>query len=294
MFLNKVQKNIDFIQFYGYKLKFCFKCNSYPLLKNKIFPKIEFEDFIIKLVDTKSELKKAQALRYSIFYKEKKAKPTFPKKIMRLDYDKIDKFADHLIVIDRKRKGIKNKIVGTYRLMRGDIASHFGGFYTSLEFDLTNIFNLYNHRQILELGRSCIHKDYRNGITMKLLWRGIAEYVKLYDIDILLGCASFPGIDVQKFSKELSYLKSNFSLPDEMSVQSLVNNNYPIYNNNNNIKGSDLGIFAKLPPLIKGYLRVGGGISDSFFVDYDFNTIDLCIVVKTENINEKYKKKFLN
>ncbi len=296
MLQNKVQENPDLIQFYKQTFNFFCKRNSYPykpLLKNKIFPKIELENFVIKLADTKSELKKAQALRYSVFYIEKEAKPTFPKKMMRLDYDKIDKFADHLIVIDKKRKGIKNKIVGTYRLIRGDIASHFGGFYTSSEFDLSKILNLYNNAQILELGRSCVHKNYRNGVTMKLLWGAIAEYIRLYDINILLGCASFPGIDVQKFSKELSYLKSNFSLPDEMSVQSLESINYPI-DNKNKIRESDLRTFAKLPPLIKGYLRVGGRISDSIFVDYEFNTIDLCVVVQTENIDTKYKKKFLS
>ena len=213
--------------------------------------------------------------------------------MMRLDYDKIDKFADHLIVIDKKRKGIKNKIVGTYRLIRGDVASHFGGFYTSSEFDLTNILNSYKHKQILELGRSCVHKDYRNGTTMKLLWKAIAEYIKLYDIKVLLGCASFPGTDVQEFSKELSYLRSNFSLPEEISVNSLLDNNYPVCIKNN-INESDIRTFAKLPPLIKGYLRVGGRVSDSFFVDYDFNTIDLCVVVQTVNIDEKYKNKFLN
>ena len=163
--LNKTRKNADLKQSKGENFNFLLKNKIFqikPLLKNKIFPKIEFGNFIIKLVDTKSELKKAQALRYSVFYKEKKARPTFLKKMMRLDYDKIDKFADHLIVIDKKRKRIKNKIVGTYRLIRGDVASHFGGFYTSSEFDLTNILNSYNHPQILELGRSCVHKDYRN------------------------------------------------------------------------------------------------------------------------------------
>ena len=296
MLLNKVGENLGFRQFCGHDLNFFFKSKSFPLkplLKNKTFPKIEFRDFVIKLADTNSELKKSQALRYSVFYKEKKAKPTFQKKMMRLDYDKIDKFADHLIVIDKKRKGMKNKIVGTYRLIRGDVASHFGGFYTSSEFDLTNILNSYNHPQILELGRSCVHKDYRNGTTMNFLWKAIAEYIKLYDINILFGCASFPGTDVQKFSKEFSYLRSNFSLPDEMSVKSLDNNNYPVLNKNH-FNESDLRTFAKLPPLIKGYLRVGGRISDSFFVDYDFNTIDLCVVVQTENIDEKYKNKFLN
>ena len=296
MLFNKVRENLDFMKLCRYDFNFFFKSNFYPfklISKNKIFPKIEVEDFVVKLADTKSELKKAQALRYSVFYKEKKAKPTLPKKIMRLDYDKIDKFADHLIVIDKKRKSIKNKIVGTYRLIRGDVALSFGGFYTSSEFDLTNILNSYKHKQILELGRSCVHKDYRNGTTMKLLWKAIAEYIKLYDIKVLLGCASFPGTDVQEFSKELSYLRSNFSLPEEISVNSLLDNNYPVCIKNN-ISESDIRTFAKLPPLIKGYLRVGGRVSDSFFVDYDFNTIDLCVVVQTVNIDEKYKNKFLN
>ena len=296
MLLDKIRENLDFKYFNSQDLNLFFRSKSFPLkkpLQNKIFPEIKLGDFVIKLVNKKLELMKAQSLRYSVFYKEKKAKPTFPKKMMRLDYDKIDKFADHLIVIDKKRKGIKNKIVGTYRLIRGDVASHFGGFYTSSEFDITKILNAYKHKEILELGRSCVHKDYRNGTTMNLLWKAIAEYIKLYDINVLLGCASFPGVDVQKFSKELSYLRSNFSLPEEVSVQSLVNYNYPIYDKKN-FSESDLRTFAKLPPLIKGYLRVGGRVSDSFFVDYNFNTIDLCVVVQTENIDEKYKNKFLN
>ena len=88
-------------------------------------------------------------------------------------------------------------------------------------------------------------------------------------------------------------MRSNFSLPDEISVKSLVNSNCPVYNKNN-INKNDLRTFAKLPPLIKGYLRVGGRVSDSFFIDYDFNTIDFCVVVQTENIDKKYRNKFLN
>ena len=296
MLLDKLRESLDFKYFNSHDLSLFFKSKPFTskaLFKNKTFSEIKKGDFVIKLANKKSELKKAQALRYSIFYKEKKGKPTFPKKMMRLDYDKIDKFSDHLIVIDKMRKGIKNKIVGTYRLIRGDVALSFGGFYTSSEFDLTNILNLYKHKQILELGRSCVHKDYRNGTTMNLLWKAIAEYIKLYDIKVLLGCASFPGTDIQEFSTELSYLRSNFSLPEKISVKSLVNNNYP-HCNKNNINETDLRTFAKLPPLIKGYLRVGGRVSDSFFVDYDFNTIDLCMVVQSENIDEKYKNKFLN
>ena len=296
MLLDKIRDNLDFKHFISQDINSFFKSKSFPLKKlseNKIFQEITLGNFVIKLANKKSELKKAQALRYSVFYKEKKAKPSFPKKMMRLDYDKTDKFADHLIVIDKKRKGSKNKIVGTYRLIRGDVALSFGGFYTSSEFDLTNILNSYQHKQILELGRSCVHIEYRKGTIMNLLWKAIAEYIKLYDIKVLLGCASFPGTDIQEYLKELSYLRSNFSLPEKISVKSLRNNNYPVYNEGN-IYESDLRTFAKLPPLIKGYLRVGGRVSESFFVDYDFNTIDFCIVVQTVNIDKKYKNKFLN
>ena len=263
-----------------------------PLKTNKNFAKVEVDNFIIKIAEKKTELKKAQALRYSIFYKEKKARPTISKKILKLDYDKIDNFADHLIVIDKNRKGTKNKIVGTYRLVRGDIAANFGGFYTSSEFDLSKILNTYKNYQILELGRSCVHQDYRNGTIMNLLWKAIAEYVKLYNIKILLGCASFNGTNVIKYTNELSYLRKNFALPEELSVKSLDQKIYPAYteiNKNNN----DLSTFVKLPPLIKGYLRIGGKVSYDCFVDYKFNTIDLCVIVNTKNINEKYKKKYL-
>ena len=296
MLIAKVKDNIVKKGLKVRKSNSIFKRKIHTLESLKIkknFSKIEVDNFVIKIADKKSQLKKAQALRYLIFYKEKKAIPTISKKILRLDYDKIDKFADHLIVIDKNRKGIKNKIVGTYSLLRGDIASHCGGFYTSSEFDLTKILNSYKNNQILELGRSCVHQNYRNGTIMNLLWKAIAEYVKLYDIKILLGCASFHGTDVMKYTNELSYLRKNFSLPDEFSVKSLDTKIYPSYTKiNSNI--SDLRTFVKLPPLIKGYLRIGGKVSHNCFVDYKFNTIDLCVIVTTDNIDEKYKKKYLN
>ena len=259
---------------------------------NKIsFIKIETENLIIKLAETSAEIKKAQSLRYSVFYKEKNAKADLPKKILRRDFDKVDRFADHLIVIDKNISSLQNNIIGTYRLIRGDLANQYGGFYTSTEFDLSNIFQTYKNNQILELGRSCIHKKYRNGATVNLLWKAIANYVSIYDIKILLGCASFPGTNVMNFSDELAYLKRNHLLQSELSVKSLDVNIYPIKNSiNKNV--SDLKLFIKLPPLIKGYLRVGGKVSESYFVDYDFNTIDLCLVVQTNDINNKYKKKF--
>ena len=296
MLIAKVKDNIVKKDLKVSKFNSIFRRKIYslePLKTKKIFSKIKVDNFVIKIAEKKSELKKAQALRYSVFYKEKKAIPTISKKILRLDYDKIDKFADHLIVIDKNIKRTKSKIVGTYRLLRGDVAAHCGGFYTSSEFDLSKILNSYKNNQILELGRSCVHKNYRNGTIMNLLWKAIAEYVKLYDIKILLGCASFHGTDIIKHTNELSYLRKNFSLPDEFSVKSLDTKIYPSYTEiNSNI--NDLRTFVKLPPLIKGYLRIGGKVSHDCFVDHKFNTIDLCVIVTTDNIDEKYKKKYLN
>jgi putative hemolysin len=284
-FFYKLKSNnlgLIFKQYYNYFFK---------RLNKKSFTKIEVGNLIIKLAETNSEIKHAQSLRYSVFYKEKNAKATLSKKMLRRDYDKIDRFADHLIVIDKNRRNFQNKIIGTYRLMRGDLANQYGGFYTSTEFNLSNIFQLYKNNEILELGRSCVHKKYRNGTTMNLLWKAIANYISIYDIKILLGCVSCPGTNVMKFSEQLSYLKRNHSLQNELSVESLDNNIYPIHNSKNkNI--SDIKNFVKLPPLIKGYLRVGGKVSESYFVDHDFNTIDLCVVVKTNNIDDKYKKRF--
>ena len=296
MLIDKLKVNIEKKEFKVRKFNSFIKRKNYSLesLKNKKnLSKIEIDNFVIKIAEKKSELKKAQALRYTVFYNEKKAVPTISKKILRLDYDKVDKFADHLIVIDKNKKDIKNTIVGTYRLLRGDVATHCGGFYTSSEFDLSKVLNSYKNIQILELGRSCVHQDYRNGIIMNLLWKAIAEYVKFYDIKILLGCASFHGTDVMKYANELSYLRKNFSLPDELSVKSLDSKIHPAYTDINS-NTNDLRTFVKLPPLIKGYLRIGGKVSYDCFVDYKFNTIDLCVIVRTDNIKKKYKKKYLN
>ncbi|MDC0093551.1 GNAT family N-acetyltransferase [Alphaproteobacteria bacterium] len=295
MLHNRINERLIFKKFKEIKPNSIFLQNVFShraLLLGKIFNEIKFGNYVIKLAETKSELKKAQALRYSIFYKEKKAKPSILKQMLGLDFDKVDKFADHLILVDKGSNAPKNRIVGTYRLIRGDVSVDFGGFYTSSEFNLSNILNGYKHSQILELGRSCVHKDYRNGTAMNLLWKAIAEYVKLFDIKIILGCASFSGTNIMKFSNELSYLQENFSLPDDLSVESLDNNVYPDYKKTkNNI--DNFRTFAKLPPLIKGYLRVGGKVSDSVYVDYNFNTIDLCVIIETDNIDKKYKKKFL-
>ena len=267
-----------------YRKKICFLRNK------KFFEPIDLGKFQIKIADTKKEIKKAQSLRYSVFYTEKKAKANFSQKILRRDFDIHDRMSDHLIIIDKNKP--YNNIIGTYRLLRGRSAKLYYGFYSEQEFDLSNIKKNFSNKSILELGRSCVHPEYRSGLILKLLWKGIAQYIDIYDIKVLIGCASFCGININDITNELYFLNKRYSLPNELFIKSIQSNldlsNKIAYNY------CEKDIFNKLPPLIKGYLRAGGMVSKGYFIDYQFNTIDVCILMLTENIENKYKKKFLH
>ena len=257
--------------------------------KNKIeFEPIIFKNFTIKIAEFNYEIKKAQSLRYKIFFKEKKIKRNNLKFLLQRDYDFYDKISDHLIIIDNNRE-VKDNVIGTYRLLRGYCAKIYGGFYTEQEFDISNLKRNFSSKDILELGRSCVHPEYRSGIILKLLWQGIAKYIKIYKIKILMGCASFNGTNPRKFKDEFSLLYKSYRLPKDYNVQSLQDNKISSGKNIN-----QLSIFNRLPPLIKGYLRAGGMVSENFYVDNEFETIDYCVIMLTEKIVSRYQNKFLN
>ena len=289
-----INKNLQNTKNYFFKKttkKFFIFSRKRTFLKNnqKFFEPINIGNFQIKIAEFKYEIKRAQSLRYSVFYKEKKAKPKFSQKIFKRDFDIHDNSSDHLLVIDKNKE--KNNVIGTYRLLRGSLAKIQKGFYTEQEFDLSNLKKLFSSQCILELGRSCIHLDYRSGLILKLLWQGIAKYIHLYEIKVLIGCASFNGVNASKISDELSYLNYNHSLPLELKIKSTQLNDTCSKLKNYNY--SNKNIFSNLPPLIKGYLRVGGMVSSDYYIDYQFNTIDVCILILTDNIERKYKNKFL-
>ncbi len=257
--------------------------------KNKIeFKPIIFKNFIIKIAESNFEIKKAQSLRYKIFFKEKKIKRNYLKSLLQRDYDFYDKISDHLIIIDNDRE-VKDNVIGTYRLLRGNCAKLYRGFYTEQEFDISNLKKNFSSKDILELGRSCVHLEYRSGIILKLLWQGISKYIKICNIKILMGCASFNGTNPNKFKDEFTLLYKSYRLPKSYSVKSLQDNEISY---GKNIKR--LPIFNKLPPLIKGYLRAGGMVSENFYIDKEFETIDYCVIMLTENIVSRYQNKFLN
>tara|TARA_B100001741_G_scaffold40920_1_gene29205 strand:- start:3136 stop:4011 length:876 start_codon:yes stop_codon:yes gene_type:complete len=252
------------------------------------FEPIIFKNFTIKIAESNFEIKKAQSLRYKIFFKEKKIKKKSFKLLLQRDYDFYDKISDHLIIIDNNRE-IRDNVIGTYRLLRGNCAKLYRGFYTEQEFDISNLKKNFSSKDILELGRSCVHPQYRSGIILKLLWQGISNYIKMYKIKILMGCASFHGTNPSKFKDEFSLLYESYRLPEDYDVKSLQSNEISFNKNINH-----LTTFNKLPPLIKGYLRAGGMVSENFYIDTEFETIDYCVIMLTEKIVSRYQNKFLN
>ena len=244
----------------------------------------------IRLADSEVELAASQALRYKVFYGEMGAKASPRVEMSALDFDPYDEFCDHLLVIDRDRSTAVNPcVVGTYRLLRGDVADEYAGFYSESEFELKPL--IQRSGQVLELGRSCIDSDYRLRGTMQLLWRGIADYVFANSIRYMFGCASIPGVNPSDVKLPLSYLYHHHLAPAAIRTCALEQRYVDM--NMMDKEAIDVGqALRELPPLIKGYLRVGGVVGDGAVIDYDFNTIDVNIIVETENVTSKYRNHY--
>lgn len=243
----------------------------------------------VRLAESASEIDAAQALRYRVFYDEMAARPSPEMAARRRDFDEFDQWCDHLLVIDRKRGLGADGVVGTYRLIRRPVAERLGRFYSAAEYDI-DILTKYDG-EILELGRSCVDRAFRNRPTMQLLWRGIAAYVFHYDIAVMFGCASLPGVDPVKLGMPLSYLHHHHLAPPALRPRAVASR----YVSMNILPPSSIdtrAAIAALPPLIKGYLRLGGFVGDGAVIDEQFNTTDVCIVVKTDLVTDKYFKHY--
>ena len=262
--------------------------NSYILDRRRIKKKlksVKYKNFEVRLAKNFKDIDAAQNLRYRVFYEELKAKPTIKNILYEKDFDELDPFCDHLLVIDHNKSSGRKSIVGTYRLIRRPMTQIHGKFYTEGEFDIKNI--LKTKGEILELGRSCVDKNYRDKPIIKLLWKAISAYMEHYKIKILFGCASFPGINYKKYKEQLSFLYHYHLAPESIRPKALLPNkiqlNYCEKKALNNYE-----IFKSLPPLLKGYLRLGAYVGDGAFIDKQFNTIDICIVLKSDLLKQKY------
>lgn len=247
----------------------------------------------VRLARTAGEVKKAQRLRYQVFYEEMSAIADAETLATRRDADPFDAFCDHLLVIDhakmkRNKLGrLKPTIVGTYRLLRQDVANRHGGFYTAGEYDIQALVDANPDKQFLELGRSCVLQPYRSKKTVELLWQGIWAYVLAHGIDVMIGCASFETTSPDRIAEPLSFLHHNARAPEEWRVAAVPDryvemNRVPV----DAIDGKTA--LRQLPPLVKGYLRLGAYVGDGAVVDHQFGTTDVLIIMPVSALNERY------
>ena len=247
------------------------------------------KNITVRLARSKSEIEEAQALRYAVFYDECGSKPTPEMEAVRREMSELDIVADHLIVVDNNMaEGAK--VVGNYRLLRSDAAKRYGKFYSQDEFNIDKL--LGTGARLVELGRSCVHKDYRTRPVLELLWQGIAEYVMYHDIRYLFGCPSFMGTtDPQSLSNELSYLYHFHLAPENIRARTL-DDLYVDMNMMPKNKVDERKALSRLPALIKSYLRIGVMVGDGAFVDYQFNSVDVFVTFDMEALTEKYRRHF--
>jgi len=243
----------------------------------------------VRIATTAAERDAAQALRYRIFYEEMGATPDERARRLKRDIDVFDDVADHLLVIDHAVSSGPRGVVGTYRLVQNEGASRIGRFYTSDEYDISRITGFPG--RLLELGRSCVDAAYRGRAVMQLLWRGVAAYVFLHRIDVMFGCASLPGTDPERLGNELTYLYHNHLAPPALRLRA-VPERYIDMRRCDPACLDQKRAQLQLPPLIKGYLRLGGFIGDGAVIDTQFNTTDVAVVVKTDLITDKYYRHY--
>jgi putative hemolysin len=245
----------------------------------------------VRLARGPREIWRAQRLRYRVFYQEMSAKPDVVSRMFRRDADRFDKACDHLLVIDHAARGrfggIKPKVVGTYRLMRQSAAERLGGFYTQGEFDLGPMLARHPGQRFLELGRSCVLKPYRTKRTVELLWAGIWAYVVDHRIDAMFGCASFDGTDPDALALPLSFLHHQARSEGDWAAIAHAEHFVGMDRLPPEMVDAKLAL-KQLPPLIKGYLRIGARFGTGAVIDHQFGTTDVLVVLPVSAIDKRY------
>ncbi len=251
----------------------------------------------VRLAETRADIKRAQRLRYQVFYEEMAASPSFSAAMRRRDEDPYDAICDHLLVNDVTvqqpgskpwQSGRGPKVVGTYRLLRQEMAERGRGFYTQGEYDIAPLIARQPHgTRFLELGRSCVLAPYRTKRTVELLWHGLWTYVRENKIDVMIGCASFEGTDPAEHAMALSLLHHQALAPVEWRCRA----HDALYQRMDLIAKDRLDLKAALkamPPLIKGYMRLGAYFGDGAVIDRQFGTTDVLVVMPVAKINPRY------
>ena len=249
----------------------------------------------VRLAQTAAEVRQAQKLRYRVFYQEGAAIANPGRLFARRDVDAYDAICDHLLVLDHATSDgqafNRPAVVGTYRLLRQPVAEEYGGFYTAGEFDIGTLIARHGNLQFLELGRSCVLTPYRNKRTVELLWHGISGYLRQNRTDVMFGCASLDGTDPRQLAVPLSFMHHYARAPEEWRTRALPER----YVEMNRISKEAIDpkeALRVLPPLVKGYLRLGAYIGDGAVVDHEFGTTDVLIILPVSAIKQRYIEHF--
>lgn len=247
----------------------------------------------VRLARTVGEVKRAQELRFRVFYEEMSAIADAWTMMSRRDADRFDAICDHILVLDHDHPEIKPfgktrpRIVGTYRVLRRSVAERHDGFYSAGEYDLQPLLDARPGLEFLELGRSCVLPAWRGKRTLELLWQGIWAYVQRHRIDAMIGCASLEGTDPSRLALPLSFLHHHCLADADWSVRALPHRHTAMDRLSKEAIDPRAAMKA-LPPLIKGYLRVGAKIGDGAVVDHQFGTTDVFIVMPVKQIAQRY------
>ena len=242
----------------------------------------------VRLARNPAEVAAAQEVRYRVFYDELGARQFDLNSTAGRDADRFDEVCDHLLVFDASLPGPDHRrIVGTYRLLRQEIAVAAGGFYSDGEFELKKLVARHPGQRFLELGRSCVLPEYRSKRTIEILWQGIWAYINHHRVGVMTGCASFQGTVPAAHAEALSYLAHNCRASLEWDVRAVPGRYCPM----DLVPAEAIGMksaLAAMPPLIKGYLRVGAKIGDGCVIDHQFGTVDVFIVMPVREIAARY------
>ncbi len=243
----------------------------------------------LRLASSDEDLRAAERLRYRVFVEELGGDGPLVDHQGRFERDRFDPYFDHLVLVDMRRDtDALDHVVGVYRLMTDGRARACGQFYSADEYDLSPLIG--SGRKLLELGRSCVHPDYRRGLALHLLWRGLADYVENNDIEVLFGVASFHGTEISALAEPLSHLYQTHLAPPELRVRA----QEAAYQQMNLVPQEQIdrvSAMKAVPALIKSYLRLGGYVGDGAFVDHAFNTTDICLILDTTRLTEAMRQR---
>lgn len=272
--------------------------STFPLRKpGKVYGKIGSLE--VRLSRRWRDIKLAQRLRYKVFYEEMSAIPTLRAELRRRDEDPYDAVCDHLLVVDSTGShgnepwgGLRRqKVVGTYRVLRQEVAEDTLGFYTQSEYEIAPLIASKPHCRFMELGRSCVLEPYRNKRTVELLWHGLWTYVREHKVDVMIGCASLAGTDPDQHAMALSFLHHNALAPPEWRCRAHRHLHVPMDRLPPDKVDARAALKA-LPPLVKGYLRLGAFVGDGAVIDRQFGTTDVLIILPVEKIDPRYFEHF--